>query len=74
MSTKEAKLQKMLSKDNSTLAGGKKIEIEEMIHFLKTEQADVVRYFTGIKQDHIKFYYYLIIFKSKSKKFPQKVI
>ena len=49
MSTKEDKLQKMLSKDNSTLAGGKKIEIEEMIHFLKTEQADVVRYFTGTK-------------------------
>jgi len=37
MSAKEAKLKKMLSREDSALTGSKKIEIEDMIEFLKAE-------------------------------------
>jgi len=37
MSAKEAKLKKMLSREDSALTGSKKVEIEDMIEFLKAE-------------------------------------
>lgn len=45
MAIKEVKLQKMLSKEGSSLNKAKKVEIQEMLQFLNTEMKEITNHF-----------------------------
>ncbi|EAR94131.2 hypothetical protein TTHERM_00521980 (macronuclear) [Tetrahymena thermophila SB210] len=50
MAIKEVKLNNLLHKEGDTYSKQKRVEIEEMIHFLKVEQKEVIKYFASLVQ------------------------
>ncbi|KAL4441668.1 hypothetical protein ABPG74_021600 [Tetrahymena malaccensis] len=50
MAIKEVKLNNLLQKEGEGYSKQKRVEIEEMIHFLKVEQKEVIKYFANLVQ------------------------
>ncbi|KAL4493162.1 hypothetical protein ABPG72_003247 [Tetrahymena utriculariae] len=50
MAIKEVKLNNLLQKEGESYSKQKRVEIEEMIHFLKVEQKEVINYFANLVQ------------------------